>query len=94
MPMRPNPMEEYSLALASERAAWEAVRNRLPGCANYDEALWNRWRRAVEEADRAAAQARTYVTAPPSNGRPRTALPTAVRLPPIFRAHTKQRPPA
>ena len=82
-------LEEYATALALERAAWDAVRGSLPGSSGFDEARWQRWRKAVEQADQAAARARTTtiaVTQPPRRspffGK---AWPRGVRLPPIFR---------
>lgn len=78
-------MEDYARAVALEKAAWEAVRHRLPGCAGFDQALWKRWRQAVDEADRAAAQARTLQAAPrPPLPFLRRAFPPTVRQPAIL----------
>ena len=81
-------LEQYATALAQERAAWDAVRGSLPGSANFDQDRWQYWRKAVEEADRAAARARTTIeVVPPAAPRPfffRRAWPQAVRLPPIL----------
>lgn len=85
MQVHSNPMEEYARAIALEKAAWEAVRHRLPGCAAFDEALWNRWRAAVEHADQAAARAKTLLsTVPPTLPLSRKTLPEAIRLSPIL----------
>ena len=85
MQVHSNPMEDYARAVALEKAAWEAVRHRLPGCAAFDELLWRRWRQAVEDADQAAARAKTLLkTAPPTLPLPRKALPQAIKLPPIL----------
>jgi hypothetical protein len=54
-----NQLEEYAMALARERAAWSAVRGNLPGTLGFDQERWQCWRSAVDEADRAAAKART-----------------------------------
>ena len=85
MPVHSNPMEDYARAVALERAAWEAVRHHLPGCAAYDDALWKRWRQAVDESDRAAARAKGLLSASPAplplSGK---AKPDFVRLPPIL----------
>lgn len=85
MQVHSNPMEDYARAVALEKAAWEAVRHCLPGCAAFDEALWKRWRQAVAEADDAAARAKTLLSAPPPPLKSfRKALPKAIRLPPIL----------
>lgn len=81
-------LEEYAMALARERAAWEAVRGHLPGSLGFDQERWHSWRKAVDEADRAAATARTTIAVvpkpahrPPLFGK---GWPQAVRLPPIL----------
>ncbi|NPC54098.1 hypothetical protein [Caenimonas soli] len=81
-------LEDYATALARERAAWEAVRGKLPGSLAFDQERWQCWRRAVDEADKAAAKARTTIAVvtkptqrPPLFGR---GWPQAVRLPPIL----------
>jgi len=85
MQVHSNPMEEYARAVALEKAAWEAVRHRLPGCAAFDETLWKRWRQAVDEADHAASRAKARLsTAPKPLSLFLKALPQAVRLPPIL----------
>lgn len=50
--MRSNPYEEYAAAMAAEKAAWEAVKDRLPGTPRYDLALWENWRQSIARADR------------------------------------------
>lgn len=85
-----NAMEDYARAVARERAAWEAVRGRLPGSPQFNPELWSRWRVAVEDADHAAAQAKRATAlsarraAPPVpfSGRGR---PEAVQIPSIAR---------
>jgi hypothetical protein len=85
-----NQLEEYAMALARERAAWSAVRGNLPGSLGFDQERWQRWRSAVDEADLAAAKARTTIKivqpAKPAGRSPlfARAWPTAVRLPPIL----------
>lgn len=82
-------MEEYARAVALEKAAWEAVRHRLPGCAAFDETLWKRWRQAVDHADDAAARAKTLLSAPlEPHPAPRKALPHAIWLAPILSRRT------
>ena len=82
-----NQLEEYAMAVARERAAWNAVRASLPGTLGFDQERWQCWRSAVDEADRAAAKARTtmkIVQPPKPAGRlPLFARPwpAAVRLP-------------
>jgi hypothetical protein len=61
MDTAPSQLEEYAMALARERAAWEALRGSLPGSPSYDQERWQNWRKAVDEADRAAARARTTI---------------------------------
>jgi hypothetical protein len=89
MQVHSNPMEEYARAVALEKAAWEAVRHRLPGCAAFDETLWQRWRQAVDEADHAASRAKAQLSAVPTR-LPLflKALPQAIRRPPIFNRGT------
>jgi hypothetical protein len=50
-PMRPSPYENYANAMAAERAAWEAVRDRLPGSDHYSHELWSTWRAAMQIAE-------------------------------------------
>ena len=45
--------QAYSEALRKERAAWEALRGRLPGSADFDLAAWTAWREAVAASDEA-----------------------------------------
>jgi hypothetical protein len=83
----PSRLEEYAMALARERAAWEALRGSLPGSPGYDQERWQRWRMAVDEADRAAARARTTVAVTnQAHHSPwfRKAWPAATRLPAIW----------
>lgn len=84
-------MDEYASAVASERAAWEAVRNRLPGTAGYSQELWKRWRACVDNADRAADRAKRALTQPqPADARiAGTRWVQAIRLPPIFSGRPK-----
>jgi hypothetical protein len=80
-------IKNYAAAVASERIAWDALRGRLPGSASYSEELWRNWRTAVDEADRAAARAKTLVpqrAAPTGSSVIGTVRPPAVQLPPIF----------
>ena len=85
-----NQLEEYAMAVARERAAWNAVRGSLPGSLGFDQERWQHWRSAVDEADLAAAKARTTIKmvqpAKPASRLPlfARAWPTAVRLPPIL----------
>ena len=91
--MHSNPMEEYARAVALEKAAWEAVRQRLPGCAAFDETLWKRWRQAVDDADQAAALAKTLLSTAAPTPLPlfRKTLQRAARLPPIVSRGTHDR---
>jgi len=86
MQMDPSPMEEYARALAQEKAAWEAVRNRLPGSADYSQDLWMRWRTAVDAADQAACRAKKSAALPPTRSpgsrSMRTLLAPGVAFPP------------
>jgi hypothetical protein len=52
-------IDQYARAVNAERAAWEAVRHRLPGSATFSPALWAVWRAAVEESDYAARRAKS-----------------------------------
>lgn len=51
-------IDQYARAVSAERAAWEAVRQRLPGSPAFSPALWAVWRAAVEESDYAARRAK------------------------------------
>ena len=94
MPVHSNPMEDYARAVAHEKTAWEAVRHRLPDCAAFDQTLWKRWRQAVEDADQAAARAKSLVsTVPPTVPSARKMLPQAIKLPPILTRGTYGRKP-
>jgi hypothetical protein len=50
-PLRPSPYENYANAMAAERAAWEAVKDRLPGSDGYSPELWRTWRAAMQIAE-------------------------------------------
>lgn len=93
MQPRPDAMDDYASAVASEQAAWAAVRHRLPGTANFNQDLWLRWRTCVEEADRAAGRANSRYGAPQAVagavGREPGRWPPAIRLPPIFSRRPK-----
>jgi hypothetical protein len=43
--------EEYQTAVLAERAAWTAVKDRLPTNPGYSPELWNRWREAAARVD-------------------------------------------
>lgn len=80
-------LEEYATALAQERAAWDAVRGSLPGSSGFNQELWQRWRKAVDQADQAAARAKTTIAVPaPTHHSPffGKAWPHAVHLPAIL----------
>lgn len=80
-------LEAYATALADERAAWDAVKGHLPGSSGFDQARWQRWRNAVDEADQAAARARTTIAViQPARRSPffRRPWPGPVRLPSIL----------
>jgi hypothetical protein len=84
-----NQLEEYAMALARERAAWNAVRGSLPGSLGFDQERWQHWRTAVDETDLAAVKARTAtrIVQPAKPGRsPLFARPwpATVRLLPIL----------
>jgi hypothetical protein len=44
-------LTRYAEAIAAENAAWVAVKDRLPGSADFDQALWLRWQEAVAASD-------------------------------------------
>ncbi|RYY53911.1 MAG: DUF2158 domain-containing protein [Comamonadaceae bacterium] len=72
-PVRPNAYESYASACAFERAAWELVKDRLPGTAGHDPALWADWRQAVRQADEALQAVTSLVLrrgAPPASAPP------------------------
>jgi len=82
-----NQLQEYAMAVAREKAAWNAVRGNLPGTQGFDQERWQCWRSAVDEADRAAMGARTTIkVVQPAKRSPlfARAWPTAVRLPLIL----------
>lgn len=54
--MHPDPHEELTAAIAAERAAWNRVKDRLPGTPGFDPVQWNGWQVAVQRC-RAARQA-------------------------------------
>ena len=85
-PIRQDPLGAYAAAVAKERAAWEAVRNTLPGSPGFDHELWRRWRCAVEESDEAAADAKAAVAKAPKERQTQSPFfgkpwPETVRLP-------------
>jgi hypothetical protein len=43
--------EKYAAAIAAERAAWNAVRDKLPGTPAYSSELWKTWREAAVRSD-------------------------------------------
>lgn len=51
--MRTNLFEEYFAAVAAERAAWDMVRDRLPGTHDFDLQNWEAWRAAVQRSEQA-----------------------------------------
>jgi hypothetical protein len=62
--MPQGPLDQFARAVIAERAAWEAVRNRLPGSPTFSPALWAMWRAAVEESDYAARRAKAAAAKP------------------------------
>jgi hypothetical protein len=56
MSMHPDPHEELAAAIAAEHAAWNQVKDKLPGSPAYEEALWASWQTAVQRC-REARQA-------------------------------------
>ena len=99
MNTRRNSIEDYAAAVVREKLAWEAVKGSLPGSPGFSQELWMQWRAAVDEADGAAARAKSTtsmsVPAPahrsPFFGRP---WPKTVRLPPILRGRDRGAEPA
>lgn len=85
-------INDYAAAVAFERAAWDAVRHRLPGSTGFDNALWLQWRLSVEQADRAAARARTPASTPPPKGMIGWCRPKAIQLSPILSRLRQERP--
>jgi hypothetical protein len=61
--MHPDLNDELAAAIGAERAAWNAVKDRLPGTALHDAVLWDRWRLAVERC-RSARKALASAAAP------------------------------
>jgi hypothetical protein len=51
--MLPDPLAEFVAACTVERAAWNNVRNRLPGTPDFDPQLWEAWRMAIRDSDAA-----------------------------------------
>jgi uncharacterized protein YodC (DUF2158 family) len=51
--VRPNAYEAFAAACALERAAWELVKDRLPGTPGFEEGPWLEWRAAVRLSDNA-----------------------------------------
>ena len=51
--MRITPAEEYAIAQEEERAAWVAVKDKLPSTPTYSPELWDAWREAVKKTDQA-----------------------------------------
>ena len=45
--------EAYAHAKAAEKAAWEAVKDRLPGTPDYSDELWQAWRESSRRNDEA-----------------------------------------
>ena len=91
MPSGPNAIEEYALAVSMEKEAWDAIRDRLPGSASFSPDLWQRWRSAVDDADRAASRAKECISLPAAKTAgaagprfPGTGWPKAIQLPPIL----------
>jgi hypothetical protein len=93
MQTQPGVMDEFAIAVASERAAWEAVRHRLPGTAGFSQELWKNWRASVEEADKAAERAKNRIAVQPKPLGPRFMgsrwPPQAVRLSPVISGRPK-----
>lgn len=56
--------DELAAAIAAERAAWEKVKNKLPGTPDHVEANWLAWQAAVRRC-RAARQALDAAGVPP-----------------------------
>jgi hypothetical protein len=84
-----NQLEEYAMALARERAAWNEVRGHLPGTLGFDQERWKCWRSAMDEADCAAAKVRTTIKIVQPSKPARLPLfarawPSAIRLPLIL----------
>lgn len=63
--VRSNPYEEYAAAMAAEKAAWDAVKDCLPGVSGFRPELWEAWRASVHRAD---AARRAMMQAAPSFG--------------------------
>jgi hypothetical protein len=54
--MLPDPHEELAAAIAAERAAWNRVKDKMPGTPEYNEPMWAAWQQAVQRC-RVARQA-------------------------------------
>ena len=70
-------LSDYAAAVAQERAAWNAVKDRLPGTPSHNEQLWRRWREAVANADVHARRIRRAAlkSTPPADGSTQPGLP-------------------
>jgi hypothetical protein len=49
--VRSSPFEAYAAAVAAERAAWDAVKARMPRTKEFDPQLWTAFREASRQAD-------------------------------------------
>lgn len=54
----PSVHDIYREAVTAERAAWDAVRDKLPGSPQFDEDKWRSWRGAMSAVVRALDQLR------------------------------------
>ena len=45
--------QELAAAIAAERSAWSAVKDRLPGSPSHDASLWHAWRATVQRCSEA-----------------------------------------
>ena len=51
--MHPDLRDELAAAIAAERAAWEKVKDSLPGSPHHVEAQWLAWQAAVQRCRKA-----------------------------------------
>jgi hypothetical protein len=63
--VRPDPLAEFIAACTIERAAWDRVKDHLPGTATFDRVGWDEWRNAVRDSDAARRALSERTTKPP-----------------------------
>lgn len=49
----PQPFQVFQEAIDTERAAWAALKDAMPGTPNFDQAKWDAWQAALRRSDEA-----------------------------------------